>query len=151
MIYDSGFKWGERSKKVLDELQPELRVVMGDALRLSSVDFSLVDGARTIEEQRKYFKEGKSKVNPDAYPSPDALYAAAKHVVGPGMPKARAVDIIIGVEGKGYDMNHLSHVAGVILTCARQRGIAMRWGGNFDQDGQILEQPFIDSPHFELL
>ena len=150
MTYDSENKWGERSLRVLAELEPDLRVIMGDALRMCEIDFGLVDGARTIEEQRQYFKEGKSKVNPDAYATPAELYKAAKHIVGPGMPKSRAVDIVIGVPGKAYDISHLCYVAGIIMACARVRGITIRWGGNFDRDNEILEQPFVDSVHFEI-
>lgn len=149
MSYDSGHKWNARSLEQKATLHTDLRVVIEDALRISDVPFQLVQGARTIDQQREYFKAGKSKINPDAYADKDALYAAAKHVVGPGAPFARAVDIVI--EGpKPYDMSHLCYVAGVVLTCARIRGIKVRWGGNFDRDKEILEQSFIDGPHFEL-
>ena len=117
---------------------------------MSDVPFQLVQGARTIEQQRAYFAAGKSKVNPDAYALPSALYAAAKHVTGPGMPLSRAVDIIIDLPKLGYDVKHLSYVAGVVLTCARMRGISVRWGANFDKDKELFEQSFVDAPHFEL-
>lgn len=34
---------------------------------------------------------------------------------------------------------------------AKARGVDIRWGGNFDQDGIIGNDRFIDMPHFELL
>lgn len=143
-------QWDARSLKQRDTLIGSLRLLMDDALRVSDVPFQLVQGARTVEEQQRYFNEGKSKVNPKAYPDRDKLYAAAKHVTGPGMPLSRAVDIIIDVKGKEYDKAHMCYVAGVMLAIARLRSIPVRWGGNFDRDGQILEQDFDDLPHFEL-
>tara|TARA_R110000824_G_C14839836_1_gene638849 strand:+ start:144 stop:533 length:390 start_codon:yes stop_codon:yes gene_type:complete len=42
-------------------------------------------------------------------------------------------------------------MAGVVLTCAKQLNIKVRWGGDFDSDGNTLDQSFIDLPHFELI
>ncbi len=150
MSYTSGHKWDARSMEQLATIATDLRVVLSDALRLSDVPFQIVQGARTIDKQREYFKAGKSKVNPDAYASGAALYAAAKHVVGPGAPLSRAADIIIDLPGLEYDTKHLSYVAGVVMACARQRGIAIRWGANFDRDKELFEQSFVDAPHFEV-
>lgn len=149
-MFESGHKWNERSQTQLATLVPDLRVVMTDALRMSDVPFQLVQGGRTIEQQREYFKAGKSKVNPDAYANAADLYAAAKHVTGPGAPLARAVDIIIDLKDKGYDVKHLAYVAGMMMAAARQRGIKVRWGANFDRDKELFEQAFIDAPHFEI-
>ena len=66
------------------------------------------------------------------------------------MTLARAVDIVVDVKGKAYDQAHLCYIAGIVLAIARLRGIPVRWGGNFNRDGQILEQSFDDLPHFEL-
>lgn len=149
--YNSGHKWDARSLAQKLTLTVDLRTVMEDALRMSDVPFQLVQGARTIEQQRAYFQAGKSKIDPDApqYRDRAALYRDAKHVVGPGAGLARAVDIII--QGPNpYDVPHLCHVAGVVMTAARVRGIKIRWGGNFNRDAQILEQAFDDLPHFEV-
>lgn len=148
--FQSTHKWDARSLAQLETLVPNLRVIMTDALRLSDVPFQLVQGARTIEQQREYFRAGKSKINPDAYPDKAAFYRAAKHVVGPGEPLARAVDIIIAPPAQKYDVNHLCHVAGVVMTVARIHEVRLRWGGNFNRDAQILEQDFDDLPHFEI-
>lgn len=144
-------QWDARSLKQRDTLMGSLRLVMDDALRISDVPFQIVQGARTIEEQQRYFNDGKSKINPRDYPTREKLYAAAKHVTGPGMPLSRAVDIIIDVKGKEYDKAHMCYVAGVVMAIARLRGIPVRWGGNWDRDGELLsDQKLIDMPHFEL-
>lgn len=145
-------QWNERSVQQRDTLMGSLRLLMDDALRVSDVPFQIVQGARTIEEQQRYFNDGKSKVNPKAYPDRTKLYAAAKHVTGPGMPLSRAVDIIIDVKGKEYDKANMCYVAGVVMAIAALRGIPVRWGGNWSRDEVILyDQSFDDMPHFELL
>lgn len=162
-MYQSGHTFNEQSLKELAMVSPALRLVILDALRVSDVPFQIRKGGgpRTIEQQRAFAEpnaEGKirSKVHPDhdanglPWKSQAHFFAAAKHVVGPEMPLARAVDIVCAVKGKEFDREHLAHIAGVILACARFRETPVRWGGNFDRDGEILEQAFDDMPHFEL-
>lgn len=145
--------WNTRSQKVLGELHSSLLAVVQEAKKYSDVDFQLVDGARTVAEQRDLFKKGSSKVNPDAY-NPKELAKAAKHVVNEVEPLARAVDIVVSVPGKGslgYDRSHLCYIAGVVMSQAKCMGIKMRWGGNWDRDGEIItDQTFQDLVHFEL-
>lgn len=112
--------------------------------------FKVVQSDRTIAQQREYFKAGASRVNPDVYRDPQALYQAAKHIVGPGMPLSRAVDIAI-VGKEPYNIPSLAYVAGLVRMAAEQQGVRIRWGGDFDQDGILLEPgTFQDLPHFEL-
>jgi peptidoglycan L-alanyl-D-glutamate endopeptidase CwlK len=42
-------------------------------------------------------------------------------------------------------------MAGVILTCAKQLGVKLRWGGDWDGDGNRLNNKFNDLAHFELV
>jgi peptidoglycan L-alanyl-D-glutamate endopeptidase CwlK len=147
----SAFVFGTRSTEELATCDDALVGVMRKALEFTNVDFGIVQGARTIEQQRSYFKAGNSKVNPDAYiGNLPALYKAAKHITGPGMPKSRACDIIVS-GGKTYDAPTLCHIAGVVLTCAKNMGIPVRWGGNWDGDSIIItDQTLNDLVHFEL-
>ena len=145
--------WDNRSCAILEELRDDLRTVIEAARKVCVVEFQLVQGIRTIEQQRKLFKEGKSRINPDGL-TPVQLVTQAKHVVNALQPKSRAVDIIIKVKGKPghtYDRLHLCFVAGVIKSEGIRRGIPIRWGGNWDRDGEIItDQTFQDLVHFEL-
>lgn len=152
-LYNSGHTWNDRSKVQLLTLSVPLREVMDDARRLSDVPFQLVQGARTIEQQQEYYNAKKSKINPSdpKYLDRNNLYRDAKHIVGPGCALSRAVDIIFD-GSKPYDVSHLTYIAGVIMTVGRTRGIKLRWGGNWDQDKEIItDQDFDDLPHFELM
>lgn len=141
-----------KSTAELATVHPDLVRVVRQARAWSKVAFEVSQGARTIEQQREFFRAGKSKVNPDAYATPAALYAAAKHVVGPGAPLSRAVDVFTpGQPGGAFDRHALCYVAGVMRAAAESLGIAIRWGGDFDRDGLVLEpKTFHDLPHFEI-
>ena len=145
-------QFSEKSLKELATVDPQLVKVVVRARAWSRVAFEVSQGARTIDQQREYFAKGASKVNPDAYASKDALYKAAKHVVGPGCPLSRAVDVFVpGQPGGSYDKNSLSYLAGIMDAAAKSLGIPIRWGGDFDRDGILVEdKTFQDLPHFEL-
>lgn len=148
----SGFS--PTSLNEIGTLEPALAKVLLRARAWSKVPFEVSDGggARTIEKQREHYLAKRSKVNPDAYSTPEELYKAAKHVVGPGAPLSRAVDLFTpGQDGGSYDAQALAYLAGIMDAAATSLGVKIRWGGDFDRDGIIMEKgTFIDGPHFEL-
>lgn len=145
-------KYSNTSKTRLITCDPYIVEVMNKAIEITPIDFGIAQGARTIEEQKKYFNEGKSKINPDNYSS-EELPLKAKHIVDINYPLAGAVDIYAWIPGKGasWDKNHLCFIAGIILSIDKSMENRLRWGGNWDQDGEIVsDQGFDDLPHFEL-
>jgi hypothetical protein len=51
------------------------------------------------------------------------------------------------------DWNHIPHfyyLAGVVKATAVQLGIKIRWGGDWDSDGNLKENRFQDLVHYEL-
>lgn len=135
----------------LKALDPRLVVIMQHAKQRTPFEWRIVQTDRTIEQQREYFAAGRSKIDPDKYQNRADLYKAAKHIVGPGMPLSRAVDVAI-VGKEPYHIPSLCYLAGVVRSMSIGLGTQVRWGGDFDQDGVLLEAgTFIDLPHFELL
>lgn len=126
----------------------DLQKIIALALVCSDVDFAVVEGHRPVEKQQEYFAKGLSKV--------DGIHIKGKHNFNP----SHAFDVIVYVKGKkslAYDKAHLSFLAGVITTVAKilweqgEVGHLIRWGGNWDKDGEIIaDQSFIDLPHFEM-
>ena len=51
----------KRSRDNLKGVKPELVAIVFLALKLSKVDFAVIDGVRSYVEQQWYFKNGKSK------------------------------------------------------------------------------------------
>lgn len=134
----------------LAQLDPRLVNVLRVAARRSPIAFAITQTARTIEQQQQYYNEGKSRIDPRKYAKVEDLYAAAKHITGPGMPYSRAVDIHL-VGRDPYNVPGLTYLAGMIKSVAIERGTVIRQGCDFDRDGIVLEPgTFIDLPHHEL-
>jgi len=140
--------FGKRSKTQLITCHKDLQLIANEALKVTRVDFSIIEGNRPVELQQKYFKEGKSKI--------DGVKIKGNHNYQP----SRAFDIAVYVSGKPkltYDANHLCYIAGIIIGISErlyssgQINHKIRWGGNWDRDGEILtDQNFDDMPHFEI-
>lgn len=145
------YNFGERSLEQLATLHPDLQLIMLESLKNTDVDFSLVEGHRTVERQNKLYKKGLSKI--------DGIKTIGKHNVYP----SEAVDIVIYTSNRdmrkriAYDFIHLAYVGGVITSTAKQLFVQgkishlIRWGLNWDRDGILkFDQTFIDAPHFEI-
>lgn len=57
----TAFKWSLRSLKEMAEIHPDLRLLCDEALALTTVDFIVIDGKRTLEEQKIHVANGASK------------------------------------------------------------------------------------------
>lgn len=141
------YQFGNTSKERLATCHPELRLVLETAIKVSPVDFGIAEGHRSLEKQLEYFNAGKSKV--------DGVKRKGKHNMTPSW----AADIYPYVNGKAdWNAETLSYLAGLIQGIANmlfQEGKishVLRWGGNWDMDGEILfDQKFDDRPHLELV
>nr|MDT0253070.1 hypothetical protein [Endozoicomonas sp.] len=50
-----------------------------------------------------------------------------------------------------FDYQRSAHFAGFVLGIAQSMSIKLRWGGDWDRDGEMKDHKFIDYPHFELI
>lgn len=120
----------------LSGVNDQLKQLMIDSIKDSPIDFGIPNdgGLRSSEKQYELYKRGKSLL--------DGNIKKSKHQTG------EAVDIYAYVNGKAsWDDVHLAMVAGVVLSKAKERGLQVRWGGEFgskDFNGW-------DKPHFELI
>ena len=48
------------------------------------------------------------------------------------------------------DHRRFDGLANVMFAAAKELGVTLRWGGNWDMDAAIHERGESDSPHFEL-
>ena len=143
------YRFSQRSLEKIEECHPDIKLILHESIRISHVDFGISCGHRSVEDQKKAFLDGKSKL--------DGIKKKSKHNYFPSL----AFDIYVYVPGKKeltFDNAHLSYLAGVIMTTANRlysEGLTkhnLRWGGNWNSDGQILyDQSFDDLPHFELI
>jgi len=159
------YTFGKRSSDNLKTCHPDLVKIANLAIQWSPTDFGIHAGERTIEMQQEYFRDGKSKINPQDYTETD-LMEKAKHVVSkdPNSKYAlsRAFDFHCSetMPGKDltWDITHMAVVIGVIMAAAQylfDKGevcYQIRSGGDWDRDGiYIYDHQFQDLPHIELI
>lgn len=126
-------KFSRRSQANLDSCDPRIRLICETAIR--HIDFSVVCGHRDQEAQDKAKASGNSK----------AAWGESKHNSLP----SKAVDLA-PYPLVWRDERQFARLAGRIEQIADQLGIAIRWGGDWDQDGKTIDETFLDLGHFEL-
>ena len=125
--------FGKESKKHLLTCDNKLQKVFNEVIK--HVDCSVLEGHREKDRQNKLFEEGKTKVK----------YPNGRHNRQP----SSAVDVTpYPVDWKDRERQTL--FAGFVIGVASQMGINLRWGGDWDQDFQVVDNRFDDFPHFEL-
>ena len=126
-------KFGRKSKERLNTCDSNLQKVFNEVIK--HVDCSVLEGHREKDRQNKLYKEGKTKVK----------YPNGRHNRQP----SSAVDVTpYPVDWEDRERQTL--FAGFVIGVASQMGINLRWGGDWDQDFQVVDNRFDDFPHFEL-
>lgn len=113
---------------------PKLQQVFAAAIRV--YDFTVLHGIRSEEEQNQLFAEGKSKLQ----------YPKSKHNSRP----SKAIDVA-PYPVDFNDTKRFYYLAGVVKGIAASLGIKIRWGGDWDSDGDFKDNTFQDLCHFELV
>jgi len=140
------YKFSNKSKERLNTCHEDLRLIANIAIKRSQIDFGIAEGHRSVERQYDLYKAGLSKI--------DGVNKRGKHNYKPSL----AFDIYAWVNGRSsYDQRYIIFIAGVILAVAKELkeqgriDTELRWGGNWDGDGQIInDQSFNDLVHFEI-
>lgn len=117
------FALSQASKDKLAPVHPTLRKCVELAITLSIVDFKVLQGLRTIEEQRKAVASGNSRT------------MKSKHLKqADGL--VWAVDLGALIDGKiSWDLNHYAAIAYAMDQAATKLGVAdhIRWGCAWDR------------------
>jgi len=156
------FFLGKRSISNLETCHEDLNVVAHAAVKVSDIDFTIIEGAREISRQQMLFDTGKSKVNPKAYKDVLSLLKAGKHLIHEKYrPKSHAFDFCAYIKGKpnlAFDHYHLMYLTGVFTSIGNdlhQKGIIKHKivsGSNWDKDGELkYDQRFFDAPHIQIV
>ena len=126
-------KFGRKSRERLNTCDSNLQKVFNEVIK--HVDCSVLEGHRSKDRQNKLYEEEKTKVK----------YPDGRHNRQP----SSAVDVTpYPVDWKDRERQTL--FAGFVIGVASQMGINLRWGGDWDQDFQVVDNRFDDFPHFEL-
>ena len=153
------YKLGKRSLGNIETCHKDLQLIAHESIKVTQVDFTVIEGARTEDRQQDLFNKGKSKVNPLKY-TPEVLVTKGMHIVNEYRKLSDAFDFIAYVPNKpklAFDVVHLLYLIGVFTSVAErlhQEGRIshhLRSGANWDMDGELkYDQTFFDAPHVEL-
>ena len=116
------YKLGTRSKQKLSGVHPDLIMVVTKAISISTVDFTILEGIRSVSRQRELYKAGKSTT------------MNSRHITG------HAIDLApwpISWEWEGF-----YPIADAMKEAAEDLDISIDWGGDW--------KSFPDGPHFQL-
>ena len=148
------YKLSNRSLSKLEGVDERLVEVVKKAIEYTEVDFGVIQGLRTKEEQEAKKAKGASQT------------MKSKHLEG------RAVDLMAYVGNRGvWELNVYDEVADAMKKAAQECGVQIRWGAAWtvpdirEWEGTMEEamnsyvdtrrsegrRPFIDAPHFELM
>lgn len=138
------YAFGKSSMEKLSTVHPILREVAVKAIGLTPVDFTIVWGWRSQVEQNRMVAERKSRT-----PWPGSKHNALLD----GEPCSQAFDVAPVVDGKipWTDSHLFCLLAGVIFVAAKEKGVRLRWGGDFSGNWLTTDQTFLDWGHFELV
>ena len=131
----------ERSEKRLEGVNPTLVSIVRRAAKRLPFSLFVVEGLRTRERQAELYAQGRTK------PGKKVTWTLhSKHLEG------RAVDLAPLINGAidWADLSKFDAIAKAMQDAAKEVGVAVRWGGDWDMDGQPRERGESDSPHFEL-
>lgn len=152
---------GQKSRKNLEGVHPSLVKIVHLAIELTSQDFTVYEGVRTLERQKKLVASGASKTLRSMHiPGPDRL----------GGPDTwgHAVDLVPWIDGAPrWEWGPIYPIATAMQAAAKALGHGnhLCWGGVWDQWISAYTDPraavttycarhpgpdFIDGPHFQL-
>lgn len=135
---------GATSRARLMGVHPDLVRVVERAIKLSSVDFSVLEGLRSYARQKQLYDQGRTT------PGNVVTWTMnSKHrMQGDGY--GHAVDLV-PYPLDWNDLKKFDAIAFAMLRAAQVENVRIRWGADWDGDGKPRERGESDSPHFELV
>ncbi len=116
---------GTRSLSRLEGVHPDLVRVVKRAAAMSDLDFTVLEGLRTVERQKQLFAQKATKT------------MNSRHLTG------HAVDLAPMIGGKiSWDWPLYNRLAKIIKAAAAVEKVPLQWGGDW--------RAFKDGPHWEL-
>lgn len=140
-------EWDARSAKALQGVHPDLVRVAERARQLSPRPFVVIEGLRSLAQQKANVAKGVSQT------------MNSRHLTG------HAIDVL-PTDGKGnvsFAWDLIYPLAGVFAVAATELGVPIRWGGNWNEDFGLVRSAaeakamhgryrgtLHDGPHYEL-
>jgi len=149
--------FGERSLKNLEGVHPDLVAVHKYAIAHGGVDYSIIEGVRSEARQKQLYAQGRTvpgkivtwTLKSNHFIKPDGFGWATDCTPFHGHGISPWPDAHPPAE-RDYYWIAFDKMAKSILTAAKVLQIKVRWGADWDMDGNPREKGESDSPHFEL-
>lgn len=139
----SEFRLGFRSQQKLAGVHPKLVAVVERAIQISKQDFMVTCGVRTLAEQQALYDQGRKTAGPIVTWTMNSRHLPAADGLG------HAVDLApFPVDWD--DTSKFDAIADAMLAAGKELGTKIRWGADWDSDGNRREARETDSPHFEM-
>ena len=119
------FQLSKRSKDRLSGVHPDLVRVVERAIEISDMDFTVLEGVRSIARQQQLVASGASQT------------MQSRHITG------HAVDLAPYVAGQvRWDWPLYDKLSATVKKAAAELNVPIEWGGDW--------KSFKDGPHFQL-
>lgn len=125
--------FGKESLKALARCHPHLQSIAQEAIL--ETDFRVLDSIRDRDAQERAFAAGHSKVH----------FGNSAHNYEPAI----AFDLF-PAPYSWKNRKAFIDLSNIIFRIAREKNIELRWGGDFDRDGDKTTKDSWDLPHYEL-
>ena len=123
------YKFGKRSRKRLKGVDAKLVNVLNELIKI--MDVTVIEGLRSAERQKELLAKGATKVK------------YSKHMEG------KAVDIApYPIDWEDRERFH--YMGGMVRGIEKALNLKVRWGGDWDSDGEIKDNSFDDLVHIEI-
>ena len=131
-------KFSKSSKAKLETCDIRLQNIFNEVVK--TWDCTIVCGHRNKEDQNAAYNKGHSKLR----------FPASKHNKKP----SKAIDAAPYYANVGIDWNDLGGFymfAGYVMRVAKEQGVLLRYGGDWNGNRRTADQTFNDLPHFEII
>lgn len=127
----NSFNFSKKSEINLIGVHPDLIKVVHYALKISTIDFGIIEGLRTVSRQQKLLTSGASQT------------LNSRHLSG------HAIDVVAYVDGKiSWEWQYYERLANTMKSAAKELKIPIEWGGDWTslKDGPHFQLPFNKYP-----
>lgn len=142
------YKLGTRSLSNLKGVHPDLVKVVKRAIEITEQDFTVIEGLRSRERQRILLNRGASKTMNSRH--------LTGHAVDLAVWKNGSISWEVGNPNLEYQLSQnddyelYQEIGTSMLMAAKELGIPIRWGADWDSDYKHSDERFLDWVHFEL-
>lgn len=148
-------KFSKLSQEKLNTCHRDLITIFNEVIKY--FDCTIVYGHRSVEKQQELYAQGRTQEGPIVTYC-DGVNKKSKHNHNP----SKAVDVIpyFGTEENPIQWNNIKsmyYFGGFVMGIARRLKDEgkitheIRYGGDWDQDGNVIDESFVDAVHFEII